>query len=84
MTKSTYNRLREVRGIMSAIGWLLMIINLFIGLVAIIFSIIRNTSIISFQPTMLVIFSLSMLIGLLAFVDMIIYRRIRACKEITD
>jgi hypothetical protein len=80
MTQKTYERLKESRGIMSAIGWVLMIINLFIGLSTLICSFITGDSFISHQLILVTVFFISMVIGLLALIDMVIYRKIKSVK----
>lgn len=59
------------------IGWILMVVNLFIGLAAIVCCLIRGDDLFSYQLTLLIVFIISMVIGLLAFIDMIVYRKMR-------
>lgn len=67
---------------MGLIGWLLMIINLCIGCIVLIISLITNTSILSQPKCMVVVFSIAMLIGLMAAFDGVLARVIsRASKK---
>ena len=67
---------------MGLIDWLLMIINLCIGCIVLIISLITNTSILSQPKCMVVVFSIAMLIGLMAAFDGVLARVIsRASKK---
>jgi len=76
-TVKLIKRLTLIRGIMSFIGWCLMVGQLFVGLIVILISIIRGESIIAQERTIIGMFIISMLIGLMAFIDMRIAKQIR-------
>jgi len=75
-------RLQKIREWLGLIGWLLMIINLCIGCIALIISLITNTSLLSQPKCMVVVFAIAMLIGIMAASDGVLARIIsRASKK---
>lgn len=69
-------KLQKMREWAGLIGWLLMIINLCIGSIAIIISFITNTSLASQPKCLIVIMFIAMIIGIMAAMDGIIARKI--------
>lgn len=69
-------KLQKIREWAGLIGWLLMIINLCIGFIALIISFITNTSLMSQPKCLLVVFTIAMLIGIMAALDGILARKI--------
>ena len=74
-------QLSELRGIMSLIGWLLMIINMMIGLIALIVSIICSQSMLSQPRVFYVMLTISIVIGLMASIDMTIAKRLKRSQN---
>lgn len=80
MTQNKYIKLKKTREMMSITGYLLMVLNLCIGIAAIVVSLITNKSIAEHETTILAVFFISMIIGMLAVADTIIYLKIRSQK----
>ena len=76
MTYKQMLKLQKVRDYAGLIGWCLMLLNLFIGTLSLISSLINGISVTSQHNTMGVIFFIAMVIGIMAAIDGIIARRI--------
>ena len=76
MTYTQMLKLQKMREWAGLIGWLLMIINLCIGFIALIISFITNTSITTQPKCLVIIMIIAMIIGILAALDGIITRKI--------
>lgn len=82
MTQRRFNSLIKVRQQMSLIGWILMVINLHIGISLVIASIIRGVSLFSHPNAILTLLIISIVIGIFALTDMLIFRRLFNAKVI--
>jgi hypothetical protein len=65
---------------MSLIGWILMVINLCIGITTLIASFLSGQSVISQPRSLVAVLVIAIIIGILAVADMIIYKTIRKVK----
>ena len=81
MTHKTHRNLVKTREWMNVIAWLLMIINLSIGIITTTYSIIVGHPIISQKVSLITIMLIAMVIGILALSDMIIYKKIVKSKK---
>lgn len=77
MTQKIYTRLSSIRTMMGTIGWFLMVLNLTIGLTALTFCLFSGKSVLTYENIIMTVFIIAMIIGVLAIVDMSIYKKLR-------
>ena len=76
MTHKQMLKLQKIREYSGLIGWCLMVINLFIGLVALVISLMSKEPVVYQHKTMVFIYAIAMIIGLMAVIDMYSARKI--------